>query len=723
MRKIIYSFLSLVLFLFIILTLLLSTIGIETDKFNKLIIDKALFTKNISLKLNTIKFKINIKKVSLFLETLSPQIEYREVSLPVQSIKVYIDFTSLLKSDPKIKKTTIILEELDIVQLNKLSKIIKPSNFKSLLNNKIEKGKLISEIEIFFTDKGDLKNFIAKGTVKDLKVNLFEGLNFSKGNFSFFSDKSDILIKNIFGNIEDINISDGDVKLNLENGIKVTSNFNSKINLNEKLLKKYSKFLGRYQFFNSVKVLKADFKNNLSINLDNTYKVNNFSYDISGEIIEGKLEFKNPIKNDVVVEEIKEVYFSNLQISTNFQPNKIYLNGKGKYSFDNLDFLKIDFENEIKNKQLNLIINLDYGKSLELNIINYKKPKKTVANLSLNLKKERDNIIIDRFSFKDGKNLISINDLKLKKNKFSSFKKIEVFTENNDFSIQNEKKIFIKGDKLDASNLSKFITEKKGKNNFKNINNTIEIEFNTIKVPLSEKLQNFKLIGEIKNGQFIKISSKGDFGGNNFLDISMKKDKNSGKKYLEIYSDLTRPLLAEYSFFSGLSGGNLLYTSVIDKSITNSKLKIENFKVINAPGVIKLLALADLKGLADLAEGEGLSFDSLEIDLEKNKDFLKLNEILALGPSMSVLMEGYQDGNGLTSLRGTLVPAKTLNKMISKIPVIGGIVVPKEAGEGLFGISFKMKGPKGNIKTTINPIRTLTPRFIQKIIDKNKETK
>ena len=122
-----------------------------------------------------------------------------------------------------------------------------------------------------------------------------------------------------------------------------------------------------------------------------------------------------------------------------------------------------------------------------------------------------------------------------------------------------------------------------------------------------------------------------------------------------------------------------------------------------------------------MAEGEGLSFDSLEIDMENTSDFLKINEILALGPSISVLMEGYQDTSGLTSLRGTLVPAKTLNKMISKIPVIGDIVIPKEVGEGLFGISFKMKGPKGNIKTTINPIRTLTPRFIQKIIDKKKK--
>jgi hypothetical protein len=34
-----------------------------------------------------------------------------------------------------------------------------------------------------------------------------------------------------------------------------------------------------------------------------------------------------------------------------------------------------------------------------------------------------------------------------------------------------------------------------------------------------------------------------------------------------------------------------------------------------------------------------------------------------------------------------------------------------------------MKGPPGKIKTTINPIRTVTPRFIQKIIEKNKNSK
>ena len=45
---------------------------------------------------------------------------------------------------------------------------------------------------------------------------------------------------------------------------------------------------------------------------------------------------------------------------------------------------------------------------------------------------------------------------------------------------------------------------------------------------------------------------------------------------------------------------------------------------------------------------------------------------------------------------------------------MGDIIIPKEIGEGLFGIGFKMKGMPGKIKTTVNPIKTLTPRFIQK---------
>ena len=38
-------------------------------------------------------------------------------------------------------------------------------------------------------------------------------LNIKNSNFDFFADKTDILIKNIFGNIDEIKISDGDLKI------------------------------------------------------------------------------------------------------------------------------------------------------------------------------------------------------------------------------------------------------------------------------------------------------------------------------------------------------------------------------------------------------------------------------------------------------------------------------------------------------------------------------
>ena len=157
MKKIVSNLIIFIFFIFIIVLLILSTIGIQTNKFNNFISEKISETKNINLTLKTIHFKIDLKEVSLFLETQNPKINYRNLSIPIKNIKVYIDFFSLFKTEPQIKKTNVSFEQLDIVELNKLSAIIKPSNFKSLLNNKIKGGKVISEIEFFLNEKGKLK--------------------------------------------------------------------------------------------------------------------------------------------------------------------------------------------------------------------------------------------------------------------------------------------------------------------------------------------------------------------------------------------------------------------------------------------------------------------------------------------------------------------------------------------------------------------------------------
>ena len=97
-------------------------------------------------------------------------------------------------------------------------------------------------------------NFIAKGEVKGLEAELLNGLSLTNINLNFFADKNDILFKNIFGSLMSIKISEGDLKLDLSDGIKLESSFFSKINLDKKNLKKYDIFLRTINFIKELKV-------------------------------------------------------------------------------------------------------------------------------------------------------------------------------------------------------------------------------------------------------------------------------------------------------------------------------------------------------------------------------------------------------------------------------------------------------------------------------------
>jgi hypothetical protein len=128
-----------------------------------------------------------------------------------------------------------------------------------------------------------------------------------------------------------------------------------------------------------------------------------------------------------------------------------------------------------------------------------------------------------------------------------------------------------------------------------------------------------------------------------------------------------------------------------------------------------------LQGIADLLSGEGIRFNEFEMSFSNKGNLMTIDELYAIGPAISILMEGYVEKDSLISLRGTLVPATTINKAIGSIPLIGNILVGKKVGEGVFGVSFKVKGPPKNLETSVNPIKTLTPRFITRTLEKIKK--
>ena len=192
-------------------------------------------------------------------------------------------------------------------------------------------------------------------------------------------------------------------------------------------------------------------------------------------------------------------------------------------------------------------------------------------------------------------------------------------------------------------------------------------------------------------------------------------------KITTLYSSRAKPLVKRYKFIRGFDEGYLDFYSSKKDNISISKLNIYDFKLKELPVLTKILTLASLQGIADILSGEGIRFDEFEMNFKNQGDLMTIDEIYAIGPAISILMSGYVEDDKLISLRGTLVPATTINKTISTIPVLGKILVGDKTGEGVFGVSFKIKGPPKKLETTVNPIKTLTPRFITRTIEKIKK--
>jgi hypothetical protein len=730
MKRIIYLFFLFLLSLIVFLIIYLSTIGIETTKFNNLVINEIKKKDpNIKISLDKIKLKLDVKKVQIYISTVEPQIIYQNIKIPIKKINLYTKITSILKSKKEINQAIVSLENFYIKDIQKLAVKTKPSNFKKYLLNNLSNGEIEKILIDVKLDKNlKIYDYKVNGSVKKINIKVINHLLIQDVSLNFISDKNLTLVNSLNAKHLGVSISNGSINLKRDKQIDIEGKFNTRFNLNEKAINKLFSRLNIKFIENKKIIAKGSLLHNFSLKIDKNFKLIDYDYKSKGDISESQIILKNIFRSNFIERTIKKISISktNLEINLNKKSNNL-LTLDGLYNLGGTENKKFKISHDLNKKKSKYLIDFDLSENIILELINFKSNYRNKSNIKSEINFINNDVIFNYIKFTEDKSLILINDLKLNnKNELASISAVEVRTfnnnkENNNFKISFKKTISAIGNKYDATNLYKQFSSDSTNSSLKNYTKNIEIKLNSLITKSQIPLKNFILIGRINKGKFDKISAKSEFSKTEYLDISLKKDKNN-KKILEIYSDLPQALLADYKFFEGIKGGKLLYNLVFDDNESVSKMTIENFKVIKAPALTKLLTLTDLGGIADLLSGEGMSFDILEINMKADKNTTTVEEILAFGPSLSVLMEGYvEKKSGLVSLSGTLVPAKTLNRLISKIPLVGGILVGDKIGEGVFGVSFKMKGLPGKIRTTVNPVKTLTPRFITRAVEKMKK--
>ena len=154
----------------------------------------------------------------------------------------------------------------------------------------------------------------------------------------------------------------------------------------------------------------------------------------------------------------------------------------------------------------------------------------------------------------------------------------------------------------------------------------------------------------------------------------------------------------------------------MDKNTSHAKITLTNFYIKEMPILANLLSLTSFTGIVDTLTGKGVFFDKSYLEYEIKDKILTIKDAYGTGDSLGYTLEGKINSDGFVSIDGNLVPAYLVNDIIRKIPILGKVITGKQ-GDGVFGASFKIKGQPDALKTTVNPIRTLTPRFIQRFFD------
>jgi hypothetical protein len=721
-----------VIFLFLLLLIsYLSFFGIKTEVFNNEIKDSlSKINKEVKININEVSYLLNPLNFNLDITTENSEVLLKKHQLDLEKVKLNVSIKSLFKKKLLINKIKLSTKEIKLKNLIIPLREIYNSPQLFILNQIVKEGNIAIDVNINFDSQGKIKDdYQIKGFINKAKIDLLNKFTIKDLNFLFTVNKKKYELSKITSLLNEIKFSSPFIEIEPnEDSYLIKGKILSKdLKLESKDLENI--FKNKTNDFHFKKT-DFSFESFFSLNINNRLKIDNLSIKSNlnldkAKIVEKRVNFKPYFLNSS-----DEIDFNNHKINIDYNKDQLIIEGNGKVSFsgktDQVVYKFIKNDNKISfDTSLNIKNN-----PLIIKFLDYKKKEGVGSTILAKGQIENNGSIkFDLISLKENSNLILINNLNLSK----TFKiididlaKIEYKNNKNYLNRYNLKKInsnyIIKGDSLDLSKIINNImdTNDNSLNIFNNFNSKIDVNIKKTFIDETNYINNLSGFIKFKNNKVDNLKLNSFFSNNKKISLTINTNK-ALETSTQLIADYPKPLIKRYDFIKGFEEGYLVFNSIKKDNESNSVLIIDNFKIQKVPIFAKILSLASLQGIADVLTGEGIRFTNFEMRFSNKKDLTTIEEIYAIGPAVSILMDGYIESKKLVSLRGTLVPATTINRNIASIPIIGDLLIGDKVGEGVFGVSFKIKGPPKDLSTTVNPIKTLTPRFITRTLEKLKK--
>jgi len=194
---------------------------------------------------------------------------------------------------------------------------------------------------------------------------------------------------------------------------------------------------------------------------------------------------------------------------------------------------------------------------------------------------------------------------------------------------------------------------------------------------------------------------------------------NEDERSFEGHSPNGGRVLRALGVFGDIEGGNLQISGDLSESgIVSGIAKMEDFKLVDAPIVARLLSVASLTGILDELRGEGISFDTLRVPFSYANSSLSIEDGGMFGSSLGLTGQGqYNFNTSMMNFDGTLIPAYTFNSALNSIPLLGDLFTAGDEDSGIFAATYSYRGNVETAQPTVNPLAAFAPGFLRHIFD------
>lgn len=244
---------------------------------------------------------------------------------------------------------------------------------------------------------------------------------------------------------------------------------------------------------------------------------------------------------------------------------------------------------------------------------------------------------------------------------------------------------------------------------------TIRAEFDKVIANRGETLTN--VTADVRTlGSFVQqLDMGGQLAADIRLSLSIKPNDN-GYRDMTFNSPDAGSVLRAANLYSKIAGGTLEFSAELgngnDAAIRRGRLIVRDFQVRNEAA----LAEIDAKGrvLSKARRGtDTLSFERLTIPFSADDEFVRIGDSLVRGRDLGATATGtIRKADGALDIGGTVIPAYALNSVLGKVPVLGEVLVGGK-GQGVFGVTFGLRGTMQKPRTVINPVSAIAPGFLR----------